>query len=198
MTNENQQTQDDTQREEATHSSEENESIEEQKQAQSEGGAEQEIVEDLEQNDAVEQLEREKEEYKSRFLRVQADFENFRRRKKEEKTADAKYRSQSLAEKLIPALDNFERALNVQPEGSEAQSILEGMDMVYRQIKDAFEAENIREIPAEGEPFDPQFHQAVMQVDHDDYESNTVVEVMQKGYKLNDRVIRPSMVKVAN
>lgn len=193
MTEENQQTQDETQQGTAQSHPEENEAVEEKEQPEVK-----EQADDSEQTEVIEQLQKEKEDYKSRFLRVQADYDNFRRRKKEEKAAEAKYRSQSLAEKLIPALDNFERALHVQPEGSEAQSLLEGMDMVYRQLKDAFEAENIREIQAEGQPFDPQIHQAVMQVDNEDYEPNTVIEVMQKGYQLNDRVIRPSMVKVAN
>lgn len=144
----------------------------------------------------IERLEKEKEELKTRVLRTQADYDNFRRRTREERAADSKYRSQSLAEKLLPALDNFERALDMKAEGEEAKALLEGMKMVYRQLKDGFEQENIKEIEAEGKPFDPEFHQAVMQVDNEEYEPNTVVEVMQKGYTLGDRVIRPAMVKV--
>lgn len=144
----------------------------------------------------IEQLEKEKAELNVRLLRVQADYDNFRRRTKEERTAAAKYKAQSLAEKLLPALDSFERALHVKPEGEEAQSLLQGMEIVHRLLKDGFEQENIKEIEAEGKPFDPEIHQAVMQVENKDYEPNTVVEVMQKGYMLGDRVIRPAMVKV--
>lgn len=144
----------------------------------------------------IEQLESEQEELKNRLLRVQADYDNFRRRTKEEKTAAAKYKAQSIAEKLLPVLDNFERGLNVEAESEETKSLLQGMEIVYRQLKDVFEAENIKEIEAEGKPFDPEFHEAVMQVEDEEYEANTVVEVVQKGYVLNDRVIRPAMVKV--
>ncbi|HET7580872.1 MAG TPA: nucleotide exchange factor GrpE [Bacillales bacterium] len=144
----------------------------------------------------IKRLEKEKEELKTRVLRIQADYDNFRRRTKEERAADSKYRAQSLAEKLLPALDNFERALDMKAEGEEAKSLLEGMKMVYRQLKDGLEQENVKEIEAKGKPFDPEFHQAVMQVDNEEYEPNTVVEVMQKGYTLGDRVIRPAMVKV--
>lgn len=144
----------------------------------------------------IEQLKSEQEELNNRLLRVQADYDNFRRRTKEEKTAAAKYKVQSIAEKLLPVLDNFERGLNMEAESDETKSLLQGMEIVYRQLKDVFEAENIKEIEAEGKPFDPELHQAVMQVENEDVEPNTVVEVMQKGYILNDRVIRPAMVKV--
>jgi molecular chaperone GrpE len=144
----------------------------------------------------IEQLEREKEEMKNKYLRVQADYDNFRRRTKEEKAAASKYRAQNLAEKLLPAIDNFDRALNVKVEGEEAKSLIQGMEIVHRQLREAFEQENIKEIEAKGKPFDPEFHQAVMQVEAEDNEPNTVIEVMQKGYMLNDRVLRPAMVKV--
>ncbi|HET7658024.1 MAG TPA: nucleotide exchange factor GrpE [Bacillales bacterium] len=163
--------------------------------------AEPEVVEATDMKDAdanVEQLEKEKEELKKRLLRVQADYDNFRRRTREESAAAAKYRAQGFAEKLLPAFDSFERALDVKVESEEAKSLLKGLEIVHRQLKDAFEQENIREIEAEGKPFDPQYHQAVMQVEEEGAEPNTVVEVMQKGYVLNDRVIRPAMVKVTS
>lgn len=195
---EDQQAQGEIQQETGPKEPEENKTIEERNQEPSTAEGAEEEPEVAQQTRALEQMEKEKEEYKSRFLRAQADYDNFRRRTKEEKTTEAKYRAQNLAEKLLPAFDNFERAMEIAPETSEAQSLLAGMEMVYRQLQEAFEAENIREIPAQGEPFDPHLHQAVMQVDHEDYESNTVVSVMQKGYTLNGRVIRPAMVQVAN
>ncbi|HEU5139870.1 MAG TPA: nucleotide exchange factor GrpE [Bacillales bacterium] len=172
----------------------ETEFVETDQQDSDQHGEKEETVEELQQR--IQQLEKEKEEFQSRMLRVQADYDNFRRRTKEEKAAAAKYKALGFAEKLLPALDNFDRALNTKAEGEEAKSLLQGMEIVHRQLKDAFEEENIKEIEAEGQPFDPEFHQAVMQVENEDHESNTVVEVMQKGYLLNDRVIRPAMVKV--
>ncbi|ELK45503.1 nucleotide exchange factor GrpE [Halobacillus sp. ACCC02827] len=164
------------------------------KELENEQDADQEVVE--ESNDELEQLRQEKEEINNRLLRLQADYDNFRRRTQKEKEADRKYRSQSLVEELIPALDNFERALAVQVDGDSAKNFSEGMKMVYNQFKTALEKEGVEAIPAEGEEFDPHLHQAIMQVEDENYESNVVVEELQKGYRLKDRVIRPSMVKV--
>lgn len=144
----------------------------------------------------IEQLEKEKEELNNRLLRVHADYDNFRRRTREEKERDAKYRAQSLVEEILPVLDNFERALNVETKNEESKSILQGMDMIYRQLLEALKKEGVSEIEAVGKPFDPNFHQAVMQVSEEGYEANVVVEELQKGYMLKDRVIRPTMVKV--
>lgn len=149
-----------------------------------------------EEQKIIEQLEKEKEELNNRLLRVHADYDNFRRRTREEKERDAKYRSQNLVEEILPVLDNFERALNVETTNDESKSILQGMDMIYRQLLEALKKEGVSVIEAVGKPFDPNYHQAVMQVEEDGYESNTVVEELQKGYMLNNSVIRPSMVKV--
>lgn len=164
---------------------------------QEEQGDEQTQEEELtEEQKKIEQLEKEKEELNNRLLRVHADYDNFRRRTREEKERDAKYRSQNLVEEILPVLDNFERALNVETTNDESKSILQGMDMIYRQLLDALKKEGVSVIDAVGKPFDPNYHQAVMQVNEEGYESNTVVEELQKGYMLKDRVIRPSMVKV--
>jgi molecular chaperone GrpE len=144
----------------------------------------------------VHPLEIELNELKDRLARVRADYENFRRRTKEEKEAQAKYRAQGFIEKLLPALDNFERALLVEPKHEEAKQLLQGMEMVYRQVEEALKQEGVEPIPTEGELFDPHLHQAVMQVSEEGYEPNQIVEELQKGYKLKDRVIRHSMVKV--
>ncbi|KGX88928.1 nucleotide exchange factor GrpE [Pontibacillus litoralis] len=162
---------------------------------------EQELVEEVEETEEtatseVEQLQQEKDEMYERLLRLQADYDNFRRRTKVERANDLKYKAQDLAEELIPALDNFERALQMDVQDEAAQKFVEGMNMVYRQITDALEKQGVEVIAAKGELFDPQYHQAVMQVEDENYESNVVVEELQKGYKLKDRVIRPSMVKV--
>ncbi len=135
-------------------------------------------------------------ELNNRLLRVQADYDNFRRRSREEKEAAAKYRSQNVIEALLPVIDNFERALLVKPETEEAKSLLQGMEMVYRQFQDTLKSEGVEVIETVGQPFDPHLHQAVMQVEEEGFESNQIVEELQKGYKLKDRVLRPSMVKV--
>lgn len=150
----------------------------------------------VEETNEVEQLRQEKEEINNRLLRLQADYDNFRRRTQKEKEADRKYKSQSLVEELIPALDNFERALQVEVDGDSAKNFADGMKMVYDQFKAALEKEGVEEIPSQGEEFDPHMHQAIMQVQDENYESNIVVEELQKGYRLKDRVIRPAMVKV--
>lgn len=144
------------------------------------------------------ELEKEIEEWKNRALRTQADLENVRRRAKAEKEEDAKYRVQPLAEELLPVMDNFERAMQTQPDNESAQSFIDGMAMVYNQFKSALEQQGVEEIPAQGEYFDPTIHQAVMQAAEEGFESNQIVEEMQKGYRLKDRVLRPSMVKVNN
>lgn len=96
----------------------------------------------------------------------------------------------------IPALDSFERALQVEADNEQTKSLLQGMEMVHRQLVEALKKEGVEAIEAVGQEFDPNLHQAVMQAEDENYGSNIVVEEMQKGYKLKDRVIRPSMVKV--
>lgn len=149
-----------------------------------------------EEESKIQALEKELAELNDRFIRVQADYDNFRRRTKQEKEATAKYRAQSLIEQLIPAIDNFDRALGMKAESEESKSLLQGMEMVYRQLTEALKSEGLEVIESVGQNFDPHYHQAVMQIESDEYEPNQVVEELQKGYKLKDRVIRPSMVKV--
>ena len=137
----------------------------------------------------------EKENLYDRYLRIQAEYENYKKRSLKERSEERKYKSQDLATELLPVLDNFERALQVEPTDAN-KGLLEGVQMVYNQFKDALASQGIQEIPAEGEVFDPNLHHAVMQVEDESMESNAIVEELQKGYQLNDRVIRPTMVKV--
>lgn len=142
------------------------------------------------------ELEEKLEAAEDRYLRLQADFENVKKRNIAERTANQKYRSQSIAEALLPALDGFQKALDTQSDSEQMEALLTGMKMVYGQIMTALEAEGVEAIPALGEQFDPNYHQAVMQDDDSTKESNEITMELQKGYKLKDRVIRPSMVKV--
>ncbi|UJL44887.1 nucleotide exchange factor GrpE [Virgibacillus sp. NKC19-16] len=143
----------------------------------------------------MEALKQEKEELQDRLLRLQAEFDNFKKRSQKEKEVDRKYKAQDLVNELLPAIDNFERALQVEVTDA-TSSLIDGITMVYQQLKDALKSQGVEEIEAEGNVFDPNLHHAVMQVEEEEVESNTVVEELQKGYILNDRVIRPAMVKV--
>ncbi|MBP3038924.1 nucleotide exchange factor GrpE [Bacillaceae bacterium Marseille-Q3522] len=150
-------------------------------------------------NEALEKvamLEKKLDDEKNRYLRLQADYENSRRRARLDLEAANKYRAQTIISEIIPAIDNFERALQVEAEDEKVKSLLQGMEMVYRSLLQALKKEGAEPIEAVGKEFDPHLHQAVMQVSDPSYESNIVVEEFQKGYRLKDRVIRPSMVKV--
>ncbi|HLU21275.1 MAG TPA: nucleotide exchange factor GrpE [Bacillaceae bacterium] len=144
----------------------------------------------------ISELEAKAEEAENRYLRLYADFENYKRRVQLDKEASQKYRAQSLISNLLPAIDNFERAMQIEPNNEQTKALLEGVQMVYRAIIDALKQEGAQQIEAVGKEFDPHLHQAVMQANDSEYASNIVVEEFQKGYILKDRVIRPSMVKV--
>lgn len=144
----------------------------------------------------VAELEAKLEEAENRYLRLQADFDNFRRRSRLDLEASAKYRAQSLVTDLLPAIDNFERAMQLETDNEQAKSLLKGMDMVYQGLLGALKKEGVEQIESVGQEFDPHRHQAVMQDNDENYGSNIVVAELQKGYMLKDRVIRPSMVKV--
>ncbi|WP_026771150.1 MULTISPECIES: nucleotide exchange factor GrpE [Sediminibacillus] len=154
------------------------------------------VESDQQASQEIEALKKEKDDVYQRLLRLQAEYDNFRKRTQKEKEADLKYKSQSLVSELLPVVDNFERALDTAPDDESTAGFVDGIKMVYRQLKDALEKEGVEEIKTEGEPFDPTIHQAVMQVEDDQYESNVVVQELQKGYLLKDRVVRPAMVKV--
>lgn len=157
---------------------------------------ENEEKEDEQEQSETELLKQEIEQLTNQLLRSKADYENLRRRSREEREAQAKYRSQPLIEALLPVIDNFERGLAVEAETEEGKSILQGMNIVYRQLQEALSNEGVEVIETADQMFDPHLHQAVMQVEEEGFESGQIVEELQKGYKLKDRVIRPSMVKV--
>ena len=142
------------------------------------------------------ELEAKLEEAENRILRMQADFENSRRRARLDLEATEKYKSQGLITELLPAIDNFERALKMEADNEQAKSLLQGMEMVYRSLLDTLKKEGAEQIETVGKEFDPHLHQAIMQVEDENFGSNIVVEEFQKGYILKDRVIRPAMVKV--
>lgn len=144
----------------------------------------------------VAELQGKLDEAENRYLRLQADFDNFRRRSRIELEASAKYRAQSIITDLLPAIDNFERALKMDVDNEQAKSLKQGVEMVYRSLLDALKNEGVEVIEAVGKEFDPHLHQAVMQAEDENFGPNIVVEEFQKGYMLKDRIIRPAMVKV--
>ena len=149
------------------------------------------------ESDRIAELERLADEHQTRYLRAQADFDNFRRRTQKEKEELAQYASMKLITQLLPVLDNFDRALQAGDQSGGTDSFVKGVDMIFRQLSQVMEAEGLKQMEAVGQPFDPELHQAIMRVESDEYEEGTVVEVVQTGYMLKDKVIRHAMVKVS-
>lgn len=135
------------------------------------------------------------EEYQERLLRLQADFDNFRRRTRQEKEELYKYASEQLVTALLPVLDNFDLALAAEDDSSSGYKT--GVQMIYKQLLDILAGEGVKPLPAVGEVFDPEKHEAVAQDNSGQYPPNTIVEEFRRGYTLRDKVIRASMVKVA-
>ncbi len=133
--------------------------------------------------------------YYDRLLRLQADYENYRRRTRQEKEEIYKYASEGLVCAILPVLDNFERAIAAK--GESVESFKQGVELIFRQFMDVLEAEGVAQIPAVGEQFDPEKHEAAFREESANYPDNEVVEEFRRGYQLKDKVIRPSMVKVA-
>jgi Molecular chaperone GrpE (heat shock protein) len=130
--------------------------------------------------------------------RVKAEFDNYRKRTAREKEQLYSDITGDIITRLLPVIDNLERAISTSSEGSDSKAIISGMEMILKQFKDILAKEGIEEIEASGKEFDPQYHNAVMHIEDEAYGSNTIAEVFQKGYRLKDKVIRHSMVKVAN
>jgi len=160
-----------------------------------------EVTEDLDEEaqiveEVTEETEEENEKYEflqESFLRLQADFTNYKRRTEQEKQDYLNIGVSKVINDLLPIVDNFERALENREEGN----FYEGVEMIYAQIKGLLERNGVEEIKALNEKFDPNFHHAVLVEEAKDVESDTVIDVLQKGYKLGEKVLRPAMVKVS-
>lgn len=138
------------------------------------------------------------EELEDRVKRQMAEFENFRKRTDKEKTAMFETGAKSVIEKILPVVDNFERGLATVPEEDKGSPFAEGMEMIYKQLLTELEKMDVKPIPAVGEEFDPNFHNAVMQVESEEYESGVIAQELQKGYTYRDSVVRHSMVAVVS
>ena len=144
----------------------------------------------------VDKLEEELKQSEDKYLRLYAEFENFKRRKNKEIETNNVYKSQKVITEILPSLDNLERALQVESDNEEIKSLLKGVEMVYEGLLNVLKSEGVELIETENAHFDPNYHHAVMQDEDSEKESGAILDTFQKGYKLKDRVIRPAMVKV--
>lgn len=138
------------------------------------------------------------EELNDKVKRQMAEFENFRKRTEKEKTQMYDMGARSIIEKILPVIDNFERGFTMVQEDDKDDAFVTGMDKVYKQMVAELDSVGVKPIEAVGMEFDPEFHNAVMQVESDEYESGTVAQELQKGYTYKDMVVRHSMVAVVS
>jgi molecular chaperone GrpE len=142
----------------------------------------------------LQKLKAERDSLLDRLARAQAEFENARRRATKEQQDFRDYAAADVIKSLLPILDSFERALQVKSEPGDFRS---GVELIYKQLQDALAKLGVRAIPAKGEPFDPHVHEAIEMVETSDAADHEVIEELQRGYKIKDRLLRPAMVKVA-
>ena len=154
-------------------------------------------TEEVDEKEAkIAELEAKIAEQEALYLRLRADYDNLARRSRLDREAAEKYRAQSLLTDLLPVIDNLDRALLAEANVEEPSPLYKGVEMVYRQLIDATAREGLELIECVGQPFDPNVHQAVMQESDSEQQPGVVLKELQKGYKLKDRVLRPSMVSV--
>lgn len=142
----------------------------------------------------IERLRAERDTLIDRLARMQADFDNARKRATKEQQDYRDYALADTIKALIPVLDSFDRAIETSPAKSEFHA---GMELIHKQLQDALAKIGVKQIPAKGEAFDPRFHEAIEMVDTEDVPDHQVIEELQRGYKLKDRLLRPAMVRVA-
>ncbi len=151
-------------------------------------------IENLEQE--VQRLQAEADEASSRYVRLAADFENYKKRARQEQADTIQFANTELLTRLLPVLDNFHRVLETAPAGVD-ESWLKGARLTLQQLEDVLAALGVKEIDSVGHPFDPAMHEAIGHEDSDEHPENTVVAELRRGYRLNDRVVRPALVRVA-
>ena len=147
-------------------------------------------------NDVITNLERERDEFKDMYMRSVAEAQNIQRRAQVDVENSRKFATENLVVDILPVLDNFERAVQSPAEG-DAKTFLDGFVMIHQNLMATLQKHGLAPIEAVGQPFDPNLHQAIMRVETDEYPEDTVVEVLQTGYTVDGRCIRPAMVKVS-
>jgi len=150
-----------------------------------------------EKKDEIQELKDQAAAEKDRALRLSAEFENYKKRTQREINDFKKFANESIFRQLLSVVDNLERAISAAEESSEESALFDGVKLTHKDMIKLFETFNVKPVKAEKEPFDPNFHQAVTQEENDKFPDNTVTTVLQKGYLLQDRLIRPAMVVVS-
>jgi molecular chaperone GrpE len=150
-----------------------------------------------EQTDEIQELKDKVASEKDRVLRLSAEFDNYKKRTQREINDFKKFANESIFRQLLSVVDNLERAISAAQENSEESALFEGVKLTHKDIVKLFETFNVKPVEAANQAFDPNFHQAVTQEETDDFPENTVTTVLQKGYLLQDRLIRPAMVVVS-
>ena len=168
---------------------------EEDKEQKSEEVSKQESVSD---NAELEKLKDDFDKLNNQYLRLAADFDNYRKRQEQEREALLKYGTENALKQLIEVIDNFERGAKALENVEDCQKVKDSFNLVHKQTLDVLTKLGLEEIKAEGEEFDPNFHEAVMQTPTGEHPENTIIAVMQKGYKAGDKVLRPALVNVAS
>lgn len=157
----------------------------------------QETTENVDPKDEeIQQLKQDVQENEEKYLRLYAEFENYKRRIQKENQTMKAYKAQDVLNDILPTIDNIERALQIEGENEQFQSLKKGVEMIHESLINALKENGLELIETEGHQFDPNIHQAVVQDDNPDFESGEITQELQKGYKLKERVLRPSMVKV--
>lgn len=157
----------------------------------------QETTENVDPKDEeIQQLKQDVQENEEKYLRLYAEFENYKRRIQKENQTMKAYKAQDVLNDILPTIDNIERALQIEGENEQFQSLKKGVEMIHESLINALKENGLELIETEGHQFDPNVHQAVVQDDNPDFESGEITQELQKGYKLKERVLRPSMVKV--
>lgn len=155
------------------------------------------VIEEIDPKDQkINELQQLADENEEKCLRLYAEFENYKRRIQKENEINKTYQAQRVLTDILPAIDNIERALQIEGDDEIFKSLQKGVQMVHESLINALKDNGLEVIKTEGEAFDPNIHQAVVQDDNPDFESGEITQELQKGYKLKDRVLRPSMVKV--
>lgn len=155
------------------------------------------VIEEIDPKDQkINELQQLADENEEKYLRLYAEVENYKRRIQKENEINKTYQAQRVLTDILPAIDNIERALQIEGDDETFKSLQKGVQMVHESLINALKDNGLEVIKTEGEAFDPNIHQAVVQDDNPDFKSGEITQELQKGYKLKDRVLRPSMVKV--
>lgn len=171
----------------------ETEQIVEEQTVQEENNIEETVV----NNEEIEKLKAEKENLNNQYIRLAADFENYRKRQAQEREALLKYGAQECMKKLIEVVDNFDRAMQAVEKIENVEQMKETFFVLNKQLIENLTKLGLEQINCVGEKFDPNLHEAVMQTQTEEYPEETIIAELQKGYKMGDKVLRPSMVNVA-